>query len=139
MILNIHDIYTYIGWSFFLYNKFCWRIDGTNAFHDFTHSFYICINFTYFHFIYIYIYIRNQQKIKIQKYKSDRHGTCDESTNYVFCGLLAKRPCHRHYSVQDYSFLLLVAYKISPYLTTRSTKSHRLSYLSLLNADNSVA
>ena len=38
LILHIHDIYTYIGWSFFLYNKFCWRIDGTNALHDFTHS-----------------------------------------------------------------------------------------------------
>ena len=47
---------------------------------------------------------KKQATIKIQKYKSDRHGTCDESTNYVFCGLLAKRPCHRLYSVQGYSF-----------------------------------
>ena len=30
--------------------------------------------------------------IKIPKYESDRHGICDESTNYVFCGLLGKRP-----------------------------------------------
>ena len=42
--------------------------------------------------------------IKIPKYESDRHGTREESTNYVFCGLLAKRPCHRHYLVQGYSF-----------------------------------
>ena len=60
------------------------------------------------------------------KYESDRHGTCEESTNYAFCGLLAKRPCHRHYLVQVTLFLLSVAYKISPYLTTHSTKSHRL-------------
>ena len=31
----------YIGWFFFPYDKFCWRIDGTNALHDFTHYIYI--------------------------------------------------------------------------------------------------
>ena len=66
--------------------------------------------------------------IKIPKYESDRHGTSDESTNHVFCGLLAKRPL---LSPRLLFFSYQVAYKISPYFTTRSTKSHRLLCLSL--------
>ena len=61
LILNIHDICTYIDWSFFRYNKFCWWIEGTNAFHNLTHSLYP--------YIYIYSYSIHKQvnKTELQK------------------------------------------------------------------------
>ena len=33
---------------------------------------------------------KKPETMKIPKYESDMHGTCEESTDYVFCGLLAK-------------------------------------------------